>query len=428
MKSFRYQRLIRPMRLAAALAAGFLALAPAAPGAQEVMNIAAVVNDEVISVFDLRTRTRLIAFSAGLPEGPETRRRLEPQILRTLIDERLQMQEAKRLNINVGADEIRSAFNEIEAQNGMPKGRLEQDLRRAGIDASVVESQIRAAISWDKVVRRQIRSQVQVGNDEVQEAVQRLKGQIGRPQSLMTEIFLAVDSVDQEDQVRGSAGRLLEQVRSGAPFDAMARQFSQSSSAPQGGELGWVPEDDLPEELRRAVEKLKPGEISEPIRSVSGYHIMLVRERRLQQAPGAEDAELSLRYIFFRAPPGASQAEQKSLVDLANLVRDNANDCADMGRWRQQIDNSPFPIPEKVKLKELSDALRSTVSGLPLGKASAPISVANGHLLIMVCERSEPAGIDEQRVETTLYAQRIDIMLRRYMRDLRRGAFIDVRV
>ncbi|MBM3540656.1 MAG: peptidyl-prolyl cis-trans isomerase [Alphaproteobacteria bacterium] len=418
----------RALRLTAALAAFVFALAPAAPGAQEVMNIAAVVNDEVISIFDLRSRTRLIAFSAGLPDGPETRRRLEPQILRTLIDERLQLQEAKRLNISVGTEEIKSAFGEIEAQNGMPKGRLEQDLRRAGIDAAIVEAQIRAAISWDKVVRRQIRSQVQIGNDEVQEAIQRLKGQIGRPQSLINEIFLAVDSVDQEDQVRGSAGRLLEQIKSGAPFDAMARQFSQSSSAPQGGDLGWVPEDDLPDELRRAVENLKPGEISEPVRSVSGYHIMLVRERRLQQAPGAEEAEVSLRYIFFRAPPGASPSEQKSLVDLANLVRDNATDCADMGRWRQQIDNSPFPIPEKVKLKELSDVLRAIVADLPLGKASAPISVANGHLLVMVCERNEPAGIDEQRVESALYVQRIDIMLRRYMRDLRRAAFIDVRV
>jgi peptidyl-prolyl cis-trans isomerase SurA len=408
------------------LVIGFLL--PPAPRAQEVMNIAAVVNDEVISVYDLRARMRLVMFSTGVPDSLEARRRLEPQILRSLIDERLQLQEAKRLNIGINADEVKTAFGQIEAQNSMPAGRLEQELRRVGLDLAVVEAQIRAALAWDKVVRRQIRNQVQIGNDEVQEAVQRIQSQIGRPQSLIGEIFLAVDSVDQEDLVRSSAARLLEQIKSGAPFEAMARQFSQSASAQQGGEVGWVPEDDLPDELRRAVEKLKPGEISDPVRSVSGYHILAVRDRRLQQAPGAEEAEVKLRYIYFKAPAGASTQEQQSLNQLASLVRENARDCADMARWREQVDNSQFPLPETVKLKDLAESLRSTVANLELGKPSAPIAVANGQLLVMVCERKQQAGVDVERVEAALYSQRIDIQLRRYMRDLRRAAFIDVRV
>ncbi len=413
--------------LAALCVLAWVAAVPAAR-AQEVMNIAAIVNDEVISIFDLRTRSRLVMFSSGLADSLEARRRIEPQILRSLIDERLQLQEAKRLSITVLADEIKEAFVDIETQNGLPKGQLDQELRRVGLDPTILETQIRSAIAWDKVVRRQIRNQVQIGNEEVQEAVQRVQSQVGRPQSFLHEIFLAVDTADQEDQVRASAGRLIEQIKSGTPFEAMARQFSQSGAGPQGGELGWVAEDDLSEELKRAVEKLKAGEISDPVRSVAGYHVLRVRERRIQQAPGSEEASVTLRYIYFKAPSGAPVQELQNLAQLANLVRDNVRDCADMERLRKEVDNSPFPLPEKVKLRELSDSLRGTVSSLETGKPSNPVQVANGFVLLMVCERDKTPGLDVQRIENVMYAQRVDILMRRYMRDLRRAAFVDVRI
>jgi peptidyl-prolyl cis-trans isomerase SurA len=414
-------RLARLTCLAAAL------VFTGAVSAQEVLNIAAVVNDEVISMYDLRARARLIMVSAGMPDTVDTRRRIEPQVLRSLIDEKLQMQEAKRLNLSVAPEELKEAFGQIEAQNGMAKGQLTGQLARMGIDEGTLTQQIRSTIAWNKIVRRQIRSQIQVGNEEVDETIQRLEANRGKPRSLVAEIFLAVDSVDQEDSVRSAATRLVEQLKGGAPFEAMAKQFSQSASAQQNGDLGWIAPGELPDELDKAVQQLQPGQMSDPIRSIAGYHVLLVRDRRVQELPGAGDATVTLRYIYMKLPPGIGSAEAKTAMDLANQVRDTVTDCADMTRMRKEVDSSAFPLPEKVKLGELSPSLRSTIEQSEVGKASAPIEIGGGLLVLMVCEREKPAAVDRARVEEAILNQRADIQMRRYMRDLRKAAFVDIR-
>src|SRR5688500_16678796 len=121
------------------LLVGLLFACLAAPlGAQETLRIAAVVNDEVISVFDLANRTRLALLTTGLPDNMDTRRRLQPQVLRSLIDERIQTQEAARQNISATESEMQSAIARIEENNRMPPGGLEQVIRQSGVQRSTV--------------------------------------------------------------------------------------------------------------------------------------------------------------------------------------------------------------------------------------------------------------------------------------------------
>ncbi|MGE3367086.1 MAG: peptidylprolyl isomerase, partial [Rhizobiaceae bacterium] len=331
---------------------------PTAGRAQDVGHIAAVVNDEVISVYDLNARTRVIMSSTRLPDNAETRRRLVPQILRSLIDEKLQLQEAKRLNIGVTNEELAEAFRTIEKQNSMPSGKLKDIVESAGIPFSTIESQTRAALAWGKVVRRQVRNLVQVGPEEVQDEIARLEAARNRPQSLASEIFLSVDSINQEDEVRNAAIRLAEQVRGGAAFEAMARQFSQSASAASGGDLGWVVPGTLPEELDSALARLQPGQITDPVRSVAGYHILLLRDRQVRGGPGTEDTTVGLQYVFIRLPQSPTAEDKENLTSIAKLVRENAQDCADMAKLRNEVGGTQFPLPEKAKMKDMSENLR----------------------------------------------------------------------
>src|ERR1700739_5134932 len=96
--------------------------------------IAAVVNDEVISVADLRSRVRMVMLSSNFPDSPETRQRIAGQVLRTIVDEKLQMQEAKRQNVTATDDEINKAISQIEKQNNMQAGQLDEVLKAHGID------------------------------------------------------------------------------------------------------------------------------------------------------------------------------------------------------------------------------------------------------------------------------------------------------
>ena len=399
------------------------------PGrAQDVGHIAAVVNDEVISVYDLNARTRVIMSSTRLPDNAETRRRLVPQILRSLIDEKLQLQEAKRLNIGVSNEELADAFRTIEKNNGMPTGKLKDIVEAAGIPFSTIESQTRSALAWSKVVRRQIRNLVQVGPEEVQDEIARLEAARNRPQSLTSEIFLSVDSINQEDEVRSAAVRLAEQVRGGAAFDAMARQFSQSASAASGGDLGWVVPGTMPEELDSALSRLQPGQVSDPIRSVAGYHILMLRDRQVRGGPSTDDTTVGLQYVYIKLPQSPTAEDKENLTSIAKLVRENAQDCADMVKLRSEVGGTQFPLPEKAKMKDMSENVRGIIGNLEVGKASEPIQIANGVLVIMVCSKEKDEGLNPEDVEAQLSEDKIEIQARRYMRDLRRSAYIDIRV
>src|SRR5215813_8865956 len=129
--------------------------APAAqPPAGQVpeTRIAAVVNDEVISVGDLRSRLRMVMLSSNLADSPETRQRVAAKVLRTIVDEKLQMQEAKRQNITATDEEVNKAFAQIEKQNNMQPGQLDAVLKSRGIERSALIDQLTASIVWGKLV------------------------------------------------------------------------------------------------------------------------------------------------------------------------------------------------------------------------------------------------------------------------------------
>ncbi|NUB30305.1 peptidylprolyl isomerase, partial [Azospirillum brasilense] len=251
---------------------------PATQGPAE--RIAAVVNDEVISLSDVHARIRLALLNAGAQDNAETRQRLTPQVLRQLIDERLQLQEAKRLGVSVPSKEIDEAIGRIAEQNRMGRPQLEALLKTQNVPVSTLREQVRALLSWQRVMQRRIRQEVVIGDEEIDAVMQRIKANIGKPEYLVAEIFLAVDSPDQDEEVRRNAERLVEEVRRGGNFAALARQFSQSAGAASGGDMGWVRTGELNAELDKTLSTMRAGQLSSPVRTATGYHVLLVRDQR----------------------------------------------------------------------------------------------------------------------------------------------------
>ena len=229
------------------------------------MRIAAVVNDEIISVFDLVSRVRMVMMSSNIQDSPETRQKIAPQILRGLIDEKLELQEAKKRSVTATDSEVARALEQIEKQNNMKAGQLNEFLKARAIDRGALVDQMTAGIVWAKLVRRLAAQTTDISDEEIDEALKRAEEHAGEPQSRVAEIFLAVDNPAQDDEVRQLAEKLTQQMRQGARFSAVAQQFSQSAAAAVGGDIGWVRPDQLSPELGKAVAQLKPGELSAPI-------------------------------------------------------------------------------------------------------------------------------------------------------------------
>ena len=414
------------MRLILAFCLVFLLAGSAV--AQET-RIAAIVNDEVVSLNDLSNRMQLVMRSSGIEDTPQNRSRLQAQILRSLIDEKLQMQEAKRLNITVTPEELEQAFRRIEQQNNMTKGALDNFLKESGVPRSTLTDQLSASIAWGKLVRNRLMQDVTISDEEVTEALNQIKQEADVPQNRVSEIFLAVDTPAQDEESKRLADRLIDQIRGGANFAAVAQQFSQSPSAAVGGDIGWVTSAQLSPEIGDAVDKMKPGEMSYPVRTPAGYYLLYLRERRKLGQPNPDDTVLSLVEVAFGLGPTATLDEQQRVTAEAQQVSDSAKSCGELAKLgRDKAPQATREIPS-IKAGDLPTQVREVALALGIAQASKPIAIPGGIGVIMVCERKDPPGGLPTRDELTeqLGRMRLDALARRYLRDLRRSAYVDIR-
>ena len=399
---------------------------------QSVQRIAAIVNDELITAYDLESRIRLVIFSTRLPNTVDTRRRISSQVLRTLIDERLQMQEAKRRNISVSRRDLQRAKETIEKQNRLPKGGLEQVMKQNGIPLESINEQLRTGIAWSKLIGRRLRPRITIGEDEIDESLERIRSRQGQAEYRLSEILLTVDSPDQEANIRRTAERITDQVKKGARFNAIARQFSQSATAAVGGDLGWQHESELDDTLRQVVGKMGKGSMTSPIKTVAGYRILLLRDVRKIAQSEAKPITLDLRQIFLPLPRQSAPSDIEAQIDLAKIVRDTASSCSDFSTLAKEVGSPRPPSLGKLALKDLSPAIRQVVKDIPAGKISDPLKMPDGVMVLMVCNRDGGTSViklpKRDEIADRLMNERMSLGARRYMRDIRLSAVIDVRV
>lgn len=415
--------------LAFATLIGVLAAAGGTAGAQE-QRIAAVVNDDIVSTYDIDSRISLVLLSTGTPDTPDNRQRLRPQVLRQIIDERIQLQEAKRLGASVPKSELTQAFERLEKSNNLPPGGLEQIFRRAGVPRSTMERQIEAGIAWQRLVSGRLRSQIEVSREEVDEAL--AKYTQGEPvtEYLLSEIFVAIDNPDQEDDVQRNVDGLFARLRTGAiPFAAAAQQFSQGASAADGGDIGWVEKGQVDPEALDTIDSTPPGQLTRPIRTPSGFYIYGIRDKRVLKPASPEDARVDIAQIAFPVPAGAAPADRDSVLALAQTVHETVEGCADLDRVAGELQVPPPVRIADVRVGDLAAAMRDKVTPLKVGESSLPAGEGNSISFVMVCVRTEPQSNvpTAAEVEDSLLRQRLDNAARRYLRDLRRVAVVDIR-
>jgi peptidyl-prolyl cis-trans isomerase SurA len=409
-----------------------LLVALAAPGAraQEVERIAAVVNDDLISVHDLERRLNMVIASTHFVDTPDNRRRLRSQVLRNLIDERLQAAESKKLGFAVAPPEIERGLQRIAAQNGVEFVRLDEMLKNAGIEKDALVEQISAELAWSKVMNNRLLPLARVSEEEIDDELAKADAARGQPESLVAEILMPVDQRDKEDDALRTAQRLVEQLRGGASFAAVARQFSAGANASNGGEVGWMLPGQMPPESDEIVQSLGVGQISEPIRTFGGYSILTVLERRraLTADPMTTRVRLS-QYVVPVAPRAPVEEEQAALRRAVEVG--SALDGCDSLEARAKADNAPASGGlGALVVRDMPADLQRLALELPIGRSSQPLKSDIGYRVLMVCARIEPPQFkppDREDIRTVLENRRVALLAQRYLRNLRRDAYLEIR-
>ncbi|MBS0537236.1 MAG: peptidylprolyl isomerase [Proteobacteria bacterium] len=412
-----------------ALLAITLGLCPVLASAQG-LRVVARVNDEAITDFELGQRVILAIRSTNQTDSPDLRKRLAPQILRQMIDERLQIQDAKRFGMKPTEAEVNGRIADIERTAGLAPGQFKLYLKGIGVPYEIAAAQIESTIAWLKLVRRRIRPQVDISESEVDDAMARMRANVGKTESHVGEIFIPIDRADQADEGRRSAERIVEQARRGTPFPALAQQFSQGATAQNGGDLGWVLPGSLDPALDSAIDKLPLRQASEPIRTTSGWHILYVAERRPFASSRPEDARLNLVQMTLALPVNASPSEVDQATAEARKVMGNVHQCADLHVQSRQTKGATSGDLKNVRAGDLASnrQMFEEIPKLAPGGVAGPFRVAEGLQVVSLCSKQGTDGLPTRdSISQQLLLQKLDAVGRRYMRDLRRAATIDIK-
>jgi len=243
-------------------------------------NIAAVVNDSIITITDVKNRVKLYDPSININENSTRVKLIKNRVLNKLIDETIELQEAQKLGVSISKEEISVGVDKIAKQNKVSPEKLKNDLKSKGIDVNSLYDQIKAEMAWSQVIRRKLSPKINISDRDIDAAIEKIKKESKKTQYFVSEIFLNVANFSQDREVREKMNNLLEKIKDGESFPLVAKDFSQSPNASNGGDLGWVKEGQLATELNNALKKMKSGQVSPPIRSDKGYYLLFLKDIR----------------------------------------------------------------------------------------------------------------------------------------------------
>jgi peptidyl-prolyl cis-trans isomerase SurA len=267
-----------------------------AQGGQLIDGLAAVVNDEVITISEVREAmaiedSRLQQQYSG-SALQEQRSSLYGKVLQDLIDVRIQLARARELNLQVDEDDVTYHIDRLKQQNQLSDAQLEQMLKSRGLTIEAYRQQVREGLLVAKVVNAEVRSRLVVTEDEIRDEYKKRRERYSVPGKLTVSHILFLlppeASPEEEAQVRQKATKVLQALRHGKDFAELARQYSEGPSAERGGLLGTFRVGELLPGFEEAAQNLAPGEISDLVRTRAGFHIIRVEDR---QKGGYRDLE-----------------------------------------------------------------------------------------------------------------------------------------
>ncbi len=399
------------------------------PADPNVRRATARVNGAVITGTDVDHRVALILSSQEGQIAPEERQRLRLQVLRNLIDETLQVQEAAAQDMAVTNEEVQAAYERFAREGrGMDVAQLDAYLASIGSSPRSIKRQIQGELAWDRLLRRNVQPFVNVSEGEVNELFQRLQASRGTTEYRLGEIFLSANSANRE-QVLDNAAQIIEQLRAGGSFVAYARQYSQASSAIVGGDLGWIRLEQLQQPtLEAAAQQMTPGQLVGPLEIPGGYSILLMIDQRQIGMADPRDAVLSLKQISIAFPEGISTAEAEERGSTFIQAVGTMNGCGD-ANLRAAAIGATTVDNDDITVRQLPEALQSILLNLNIGETTPPFGDINeGIRVLMLCGRDDPqetAGPSSDQIMAQLEDERVNRRAQRYLRDLRRDAVIE---
>jgi peptidyl-prolyl cis-trans isomerase SurA len=388
----------------------------------------ATVNGEIITATDIEQRMALIRIANNnvtLP--PEEEQRLRQQVFSNLIDEKLQIQEAKAAKIEIDEKLVDDQFARLAARFKQSPDQFSKYLTSKGSSAGAVKQQIRGEYAWDRLLQRNIQSSTNVSTEEVEAIVKQMNESKGLDEFHLGEIYLSA-TPETAAAVAENAQKIIQALQAGGSFQAYARQFSEASTAVVGGDLGWVKAAQLPPTMAEAAAQMAPGQLVGPVEVPGGISIMVMIDRRQVLTADPRDAVLSLKQVSLDFPAGTTEAQATELAGkFAEATRAIAG-CGGADSVAAAL-GAHVVSRDNIQMRALPPPLQATLASMQIGQTTQPFGAAKeGISVLVLCGRDMPqtaTAPDLQEIENRLLEEKVNKRAQRYLRDLRRDAVIE---
>ena len=391
----------------------------------------AVVNETVITGTDVDQRVGLLVMAnGGQALSPQDRDRLKLQVLRQLIDETLEIQEAKTNDITITPDEINQSFDRVAKNFGKTPAEMRTYLRENGSSDRSLKRQIEAELAWQRYLRKRVEPFVNVGDEEVKGILARLQEAKGTEEYNVKEIFLRATPADGQ-QIYANARQLVQEIQKGQqPFEYFARTYSDATTKAVNGDLGWVRAAQLPDPLAEALRSMQVGQVAGPIEVAGGFSLIYLTDKRQVLTADPRDARLSLKQLTMRFPAGTTQAQATERAAAFGKATQALQGCGSVEKVAAQI-GAEVVDNDTVRIRDLPPPLQTIMLQLQVGQSTPPFgSPQDGVRALVLCGRDDPkSGVlpRADQVQDQLEQQRVNLRAQQKLRDLRRDAIIDYR-
>ena len=417
------------LALAASVATtGLVAMAQQTQSAQPTANrgrtvdgVMASVNDQVISQSDVRNRMRWMLLR--FPEPPEDEKillEIQSQALESLIDEKVQLAEFRKLvkDQEISGPEIDESVADVARQYRMTPEQFGLALAQAGIPMQHIRDMEQAKIAWTALIRGRYFKTVRVSDLRIDDMMNRIKSSLDKPQYRLAEIFLYAPDQASRDLAKTRAETLIQNVNQGADFSTLAQQFSAAPSASAGGDLNWLSPGDMRPEIADAV--LKAGEpplVLPPIESDSGVYVIALTGKREPSDP-SKSIILDMEQLITRGEGAVAKLE---------AVKTSAKSCADLSKSLDGVEGVTRTPMNDVGLMQIAPQYRTPLEGVGPNQTSSIIDLPDGgKMMFFVCQsRSGDADLPSRdEIKDRLFNQELALVAERYLRDLKREATV----
>ncbi|MDE0456313.1 MAG: peptidylprolyl isomerase [Chromatiales bacterium] len=427
-------------RVIAVAMAGLCASGAAAPATAgvELDRVVAVVNDDIISASELDVRLGRVRVqlrqSGTAPPPPDALRR---QVLERLILRRLQLQIARNSGMRVDDESLNRTILRIAEQNELTLREFRDAVERDGHDFARFREEIREDILIAEVRRRRVENQIIISQGDIDDYISMMESrgaEADRHRYRIGHILIAVPdgaSSEEIDEARERAERVLEELRAGADFASMAVTHSDGQKALEGGDLGWRLASDLPTMLADAVLRLETGDVSEPVRSASGFHLVKLVDRQGSQRQMIR--QTLARHILITLDALTDNAEARRQLGVLRERIVNGEDFGELARIHSDDPGSASRGGELgwIDPGNTVPVFERTMDSLAPGAISEPFRSQFGWHLVQVLERRDLDATETSRraeARRRLRSRKIEENTQAWLRRVRGEAYVEYRL